>query len=414
MTERITIQYRYSADEGSWTDWEVASTVDGLWGTTNSGTATFNPSDGDGYYEFKAEATDRSGRTEPMSTDPEAQGALDTTAPTGSILINGGDTATGETTVTLILTHEDALSGVYMIRLSDEPIVGDEPLLPAVETKSWELPDEGGEHTVYYQIRDGAAVFSQVYTATIALDRDEPTGSIALQGGATATNVATVTLILTHDDPTTEVVGIRVSNEAIGGNEPWENPVEALEHLLSAGDGAKTIYFQVRDAAGRESPVYPLTITLDTTNPFVETTDPVDGDEKVARDKAIVVRFSEPMDQTSVETAFALEWVDKDGVAHSIDGNFSWSPDGRTITFKPATDLEGEGGTFRIKLATGANDLAGNTIYPDIDYSFTAEKLGDDGDGSGGLMGSFFIWIVLVVIIVIVFTLIFAWRNVRG
>lgn len=398
----VTIQYRYSADKGSWTDWGVASTVDGLWGTTNSGTATFNPSDGDGYYEFKAEATDRSGRTEPMSTDPEAEGAMDTTAPTGSILINDGDTATGETTVTLTLTHEDVLSGVYMIRLSDEPIVGDEPLLPAVETRSWELPDEGGEHTVYYQIRDGAAVFSQTYTATITIDRDAPTGSIALQGGATATNDATVTLVLTYDDPSTEVVGYRVSEEAIGGDEPWEDPVGTLEFTLAGEDGEKDIYFQVIDAAGMTSSIQKITVTLDTTNPYVDITDPEDGEKDMDVDETILVRFSERMDPEAVDAATELTWVDKDDESHDVMVDITWSPDGRTMTLAPTSSLR-PGTEFLLRIDVTATDPAGNQLFPAVEYSYTtAGDAGDGGDGdddSGVPLG--LIIGLLVVIIVI-------------
>src|SRR5262249_39405382 len=57
---------------------------------------------------------------------------------------------------------------------------------------------------------------------------------------------------------------------------------------------------------------------------------PVQGDE-LAPTGAITVYFDGPMDQASVQSAFAVQ--------PAVPGSFSW-PDPSTLTFKPNQDLE--------------------------------------------------------------------------
>jgi hypothetical protein len=484
----VTVQYRYSADNATWDRWTVVH-IKNVTGYSISGASSFTPSDGDGFYEFKAYATDITGKQEAPSTEPEAMGGLDTVDPTGSIVINGGDDYTGASNVTLTLSFEDATSGVAKVRFVEEAIGGDEPWEDPVDTKRWTLPEGEGMHTVAYQVMDAAGrtseVYtaqigldtvaptgsimiegggtitskrtvtitvtyadatsgvvhvrfaeeaiggdepwddpvdtkewdlgtesglvtvcyqvqdvsghvSQVYTATITLDVDKPTGTIALASGATMVTSTTVTLVLSYDDATSDVVGIRVSEEAIGGDEPWDNPVSTREFTLSAGDGEKDIHFQVIDEAGLVSDIYKLTVTLDTTNPFVESANPADAVEKVGVDSDVVVRFSEPMDRTTVEAAFSLEYS-KDGASTKVVGTFTWSPDMRTLTFSPSADLE-KGTEHTLSLTTGAKDRAGNAIFPAISYSFTTEK-DASGDGGGGSL-------LLIMVVVIVLALV--------
>ena len=313
-----------------------------------------------------------------MSEVFSASISLDTVAPTGSIIMGGSDTITSERTVTLTLTYDDTTSGVAGIRISDE-IIGDDPWDNPAPTMDWDLGTESGLVTIYYQVIDVAGMVSEIYSVSITLDAEDPTGSIALSNGATLVNTVTVSLTLSFDDETSNVVGIRVQEEAVGGDEPWDNPLETLEFTLSAGDGEKTIHYQVLDEAGRESQVYSISFTLDTSNPFVESTDPDDSDDKVGVDTDIVVRFSEPMDRTSVEAAFMLEHTE-DGTQIKVDGTFTWSPDMRTLTYAPSADLK-KGTDYTLSLTTDASDEAGNGVFPAGSYTFTTET---DGNGNGG------------------------------
>ena len=361
--------------------------------------------EGDGPHQVAYQVIDAAGRTSPVYL---ASINLDTVAPTGSIIMGGGDTLTSERTVTLSLTYDDVTSGVAGIRFSEEAVGGDEPWDNPVETKEWELSAGSGLKTIYYQVRDVSGLVSEVYSVSITLDAEDPTGAITLSDGVTLVNTATVDLALTFDDATSNIVGIRISEEAVGGDTPWENPVEALEFTLSAGDGQKTIYFQVRDEVGRESPVYSVSFTLDSSNPFVESTDPEDVAEKVALDKTISVRFSELMDKPSTEGAFSLTHIEDD-VPNNVGGTFTWSPDGKTLTFTPLGDLK-KGTTYNLIITTDAMDAAGNTMFPAVSQSFTTLKDGNggnggdggDGDEDGLLAGMALVLIVAVLVVMVI------------
>ncbi|UCC93547.1 MAG: Ig-like domain-containing protein, partial [Thermoplasmata archaeon] len=287
--------------------------------------------EGEGMHTIAYQVLDAAGRTSEVYT---VSVGLDTVAPTGSIIIGGVDTVTTERTVTLTLTAEDETSGVAGIRVLNEAVGGDEPWENPVETLEWELTAGSGEKTVRYQVVDEAGLTSPVYTAIITLDVDVPTGTIALTTGALLINTATVSLDLSFADDTSAIAGIRIQEDAIGGDEPWENPVENMEFTLSTGDGEKTIYFQIVDAAGQESQVYSVSVTLDTSNPYVENTDPLPLAEKVPVNQVITVRFSEIMDRNSVERAFTLSFLDG-GVPNNVAGTFNWSSDGKSLTFTP-------------------------------------------------------------------------------
>ncbi len=356
--------------------------------------------EGEGTHTVAYQVMDAAGRTSEVYT---VSVGLDSVAPTGSIIIGGLDSIVTDRTVTLTLTAEDGTSGVFGIRVSNEAIGGDEPWENPVEELEWELSEGAGEKTVRYQVIDVAGHTSPVYTATVTLDLDDPTGAIALASGAALVNTATVTLDLTFEDLTSDIVGIRIQEEAIGGDEPWDDPVEAMEFQLSAGDGEKTIYFQVLDEAGRESQVYSVTFTLDSSNPFVVDTDPLPLTEKVPVDKVISVRFSEIMNKDSVERAFTLSFLDG-GVPNNVGGTFNWSSDGKTVTFTPLGDLD-KGTLYTIAVTDSALDAADNSLFPPLVSTFTTAGSGDGGegdDGDGEGLGSLFLILMVAVILIVV------------
>jgi hypothetical protein len=100
----------------------------------------------------------------------EVNGAKDETPPTGSILINEGDSYTNTTSVTLFLTANDPESDIRDVRYSNTYILGIYTWTrweKFSETKSWTLTSGEGEKTVYYQIRNSERLTSIVYSDTI-------------------------------------------------------------------------------------------------------------------------------------------------------------------------------------------------------------------------------------------------------
>ncbi len=98
----------------------------------------------------------------------------------------------------------------------------------------------------------------------IKLDKNAPTGSIILNNGDAFTSSPSVTLALSANDLTSGVSQARYSNDGIWDTEPWETPSAFKTWTLIAGDGIKTVYYQVKDNAGLLSSTYSDTIILET------------------------------------------------------------------------------------------------------------------------------------------------------
>ena len=136
-------QVRYSND-GIWDteSWETPSATKAWTLTLGEGTKTV-------YYQVKNNV----GGLSPIYNDTIM---LDTTAPTGSIQINGGASSTTTASVTLSLTYYDATSGVYQVRYSNDGVWDTEAWESTASSKAWTLSGGNGEKTVYYQVRDYA------------------------------------------------------------------------------------------------------------------------------------------------------------------------------------------------------------------------------------------------------------------
>jgi hypothetical protein len=404
----ISLEYRHSTDNASWTDWAEFMFEDGESGTAASGSFLFDPSDGDGFYEFRSIATDVWGNREPTPIEAEDRVGYDTMAPTGSISIEGGDDIAGDPSVTLTLTYEDATSGVAKVRYSNEAIGGDEPWENPAPTKEWDLGDQGGQVAVYYQVIDTAGYVSQVYSDDIVLDTELPTGTIVVAGELIIVNTTRITLQLTFEDDT-EVEAIRLSNDGIWDEFDWQTPAGSVAWQLPEGDIGRVVYYQVKDVTEKVSEIYEVSLTVDTTSPRLEAMDPADGSDEVPVNASIRLQFSEVLKPLTVKAHLRVYFVDEDEVSHDLIGNVTWEQNWRTFTFEPFSDLE-EGTTYYVNMGPEVQDLAGNGLYPAVMYSFTTEGEpsdgnGDDGGTSWGLVGILIMVILFMGIIITVLLL---------
>jgi fibronectin type 3 domain-containing protein len=104
---------------------------------------------------------------------------VDNEPPTGSILINSGETYTNSTTVILALTYSDAGSGIDRVRYSNDGLFDSEVWEDPTLEKAWTLNPGEGEKVVYYQIQDRAG-HTKIFSDSIILDQTPPaTPSIA-------------------------------------------------------------------------------------------------------------------------------------------------------------------------------------------------------------------------------------------
>src|SRR5450759_5280538 len=104
--------------------------------------------------------------------------------------------------------------------------------------------------------------------------------------------------------------------------------------------------------------------TLDLTKPTVTLTDPANSAIGVTPDKLIVITFSKPMDQATINS---LTYTLKQG-STSVPGAVTYT--GTKATFTPASNL-GYSKIYTGTITTGAKDLAGNALAGNNTFSFT-------------------------------------------
>ena len=189
---------------------------------------------------------------------------LDTIKPTGTVLINNGSIATTSTSVYLNLTYTDTGSGISKIRFGNtgDPWSAWETPTP---TKAWTIPSGDGTKNVWCQVIDNAGLISDQFYDGIILNTTNPTGSIAVNSGATTTTTTSVTLTLTYSDSGSGVTQVRYGNSG-GSWSAWEAPSATKTWTLISGDGSKTVWYQVMDNAGLLSTMYSDTIVVKNPN----------------------------------------------------------------------------------------------------------------------------------------------------
>jgi len=193
---------------------------------------------------------------------------LDSVPPTASITINDGAKYTNSRTVVLTLSASDTESGMgagAQMFFSNDNVTWSTPT-PYAKIKEWTLPQGDGDKTVYLQCQDVAGNWMPEATkASVVLDETQPTGTLAIAGGAAWTNQRNVSLTISAADETSGVTQMRFFK-----NETWSEPepyAQTKNWTLSSSDGSKTVDVQCQDAAGNWSAVVSATIGLDITLP---------------------------------------------------------------------------------------------------------------------------------------------------
>jgi len=156
---------RFSNDGTNWSWWEVVGTG-----------KTWTFSAGDGPKTVYAQFRDLAGNISQAASDGIN---LDTTGPTGTIVINSGSPYTNILDVTLGLTASDGANGIGVadMRFSNDGTTWDD-WENFSASKSWALTAGNGEKTVYVQFRDALGNTSTSFSDTIVFDTVLPTVSI--------------------------------------------------------------------------------------------------------------------------------------------------------------------------------------------------------------------------------------------
>jgi len=164
-SEAVTLTLTY-ADNESGVD-AVRYTNNHDWGSepweTPVATKSWNLTSGDGAKYVSYQIRDNAGRIGNFWDSI----VLDTVAPTGSILINDGESSTTSQLVTLKLTYQDAGAGVDKVRFTNKNVWSTETWETPAETKQWNLTSGSGLKYVSYQIRDYSGKISASLWDTI-------------------------------------------------------------------------------------------------------------------------------------------------------------------------------------------------------------------------------------------------------
>jgi hypothetical protein len=141
---------QFSPDNKTWSDWEAFNPV-----------KQYDLPAGDGTKKVYVHYKDTAGN---ISASYSASIILDTTAPTGTIKINGGKTTTTSPTVTLTLSAK----GATQMQLSNDGVSWNDWQKYAASVKNWVLAGSGLQ-TVYVRFEDAAGNISETYSAAITV-----------------------------------------------------------------------------------------------------------------------------------------------------------------------------------------------------------------------------------------------------
>jgi M6 family metalloprotease-like protein len=197
---------------------------------------------------------------------------VDTTAPTGSIVINGGNRYTNSPNVILSLyafDPDDTIAAIQM-RLG-KSLPGSEIIwsnwIPYVSNViiTLDSPYDDGEKIVFAQFRDALWNTSiDTVQNSIILDTDSPNGTIIINNRSQYTNMNSVTITPSASD-SSGVTNVRLSNDNIGFIDFSYS--SGINWTLPTGEGKKTVYAQFKDGAGNWSDSTQASINVDTTPP---------------------------------------------------------------------------------------------------------------------------------------------------
>lgn len=133
----------------------------------------------------------------------------------------------------------------------------------------------------------------------------------------------------------------------------------------------RTFTLKASNAEGSVTASASVTVVggVDTGAPTLLGQNPLPGATGVSKDSSIVLTFSEAMNKTQTQSAYASSSM---GIRPNEVG-FAWNTDATVLTIKPNTPLNYASGTdpnttaaleYAFSLANGASDLAGNPLVP--------------------------------------------------
>lgn len=237
---------RFSHDAVSWTTWE-----------TYAASRSWTLQAGDGQKTVWAQFRDLAGNV----TQCNDNALLDTTPPSGTIVLNNGADYTMVVTATVTLTVTDDLSGIDQVCLSEDEGTCSN-WQPFVSSTTWYFdPGEQGTKQLCTSFQDFAGNQSEAICDTVILDTIAPTGDILINNGSAQTSTSEVMLTLSAQDENSGVCDMQIRNN--GNNwANWQPYTQTTVWLLEAGAGTRFVEARFRDCAGNVSEEVATSIVL--------------------------------------------------------------------------------------------------------------------------------------------------------
>lgn len=174
---------------------------------------------------------------------------LDTKAPVGTILINGGAQFTTSLDLALTITAIDQGTVSSMQFNTSGNIWSDWESFNTSKNLSLPAGTTDGTKKISVRFKDASGKVSATVSDTITLDRTAPVGKLTINKGAAATNNPLVTLTMAAPG----AVYMQMSGDGGTTWEEWE-PYAASRKIILGGAGAtRTVAARFRDLAGNTS-----------------------------------------------------------------------------------------------------------------------------------------------------------------
>ena len=192
----------------------------------------------------------------------------DTTAPTVSLSAPVNNAIVGGTAITVSATASDNIGVAGVQFLLDGSNLGTEDTTTPYSITWNTTTTSAGPHVLSARARDAAGNIATAANVNVTVDKQPPTGSILVNGGAAATNSRSSTLTLSATDALSTVTQMRFSNTGTWYSAAMTYASTAA-WTLSSGAGTKTVYAQFKDAVGNWSTAVTDTILYDATAPTI-------------------------------------------------------------------------------------------------------------------------------------------------
>lgn len=213
-------------------------------------TTAWVPTSGDGEKTLYARFRDTAGN---ISDVVENAFVLDSTAPTGDLLITPGVVGGEALTITLSLPANDTLSGVTDMRIGTSADLTTADWQPYTTEIVWPiyLTAADQEGTIYVQYRDAAGNISAVYSDYYLVDRMPPVVYVEVQPGETLTRQVDV---LAYDE-LSYLETMSISNDPLMVDGVVTQPY--TDTITWEFDDRQVVWIQIVDSNGNVGEPYP-------------------------------------------------------------------------------------------------------------------------------------------------------------